>query len=101
MAYLGAKFTDNIYICLDSLELTGSLLATTTTSNQQAFSDFTVLAQQRTTRARCPFTKAGKARVRWVPGHTETPGNEEADTHAKGAAEAAASVALRANPPPK
>ena len=44
MAYLGAEFANDIYICLDNLEVAGCLRGPITTASQQIFSDFTTLA---------------------------------------------------------
>jgi ribonuclease HI len=86
----GAELADNLFICLDNLEVAGNLLGKTTTSSQQVFEDFAVAAQRWATRTRRPFTVPGRVAIRWVPGHAEVLGNEEADREAKAAAGEAA-----------
>ncbi|CVL09335.1 uncharacterized protein FMAN_15499 [Fusarium mangiferae] len=63
-----------IFICLDNLAAATCLQGTRSDSSQDLFPEFQALA-----------TLQGSILVRWVPGHTESPGNEQADKLAKAA----------------
>ena len=89
------EFADNIYLCLDNLEVCRSLAYLTETSSQGAFIEFVEAAQEWPQGTRKPRTRPGQVVVRWVPGHTGVPGNEAADVEA-GAATATTTEALEA-----
>ncbi|RKK57277.1 hypothetical protein BFJ69_g17540, partial [Fusarium oxysporum] len=66
--------TQNIFICLDNLAAATCLQGTPSDSSQHIFLEFQALV-----------TSQGAVQVRWVPGHTDIPGNEQADKLAKAA----------------
>jgi ribonuclease HI len=66
--------TQNILICLDNLAAATCLRGTPSESSQNVFLEFQALT-----------TSHGAVQVRWVPGHCDIPGNEQADKLAKAA----------------
>lgn len=87
---LQAKHANNVYICLDNLEVARSLGSPTNTSSQQIFAQFMEEIKIWQKRERLPHTCLGSVIVRWVPGHAGVAGNERADQEAKAAATRAA-----------
>jgi ribonuclease HI len=61
-----------IIVCLDNLAAATCLQGTPSDSSQERFLNFQDLA-----------TSHGATQVRWIPGHTSIPGNEQADALAK------------------
>ncbi|KAL7758307.1 hypothetical protein ACKLNR_012834 [Fusarium oxysporum f. sp. zingiberi] len=66
--------SQNIFICLDNLAAATCLRGTPADSSQDVFLEFQALAASH-----------GATQVRWVPGHSDIPGNEQADKLAKAA----------------
>ncbi|PNP60790.1 hypothetical protein FNYG_14482 [Fusarium nygamai] len=64
--------TQKIHICLDNLAAAACLRGTPSDSSQDVFLEFQALAAWH-----------GATQVRWMPGHTDIPGNEQADKLAK------------------
>ncbi|KAK4058962.1 hypothetical protein Purlil1_14408 [Purpureocillium lilacinum] len=63
-----------IFVCLDNLGVATCLRGMPADSSQEVFLEFQALA-----------TTHGAAEVRWIPGHTNITGNEQADALAKAA----------------
>ncbi|OAQ74382.1 endonuclease/reverse transcriptase [Purpureocillium lilacinum] len=64
--------TSNVVVCTDNLAVASCLRGNPADSSQDKFTKFQELA-----------TSHGNVQVRWIPGHTNIPGNEEADGLAK------------------
>ncbi|KAG6989251.1 putative RNA-directed DNA polymerase from transposon BS [Fusarium oxysporum f. sp. conglutinans] len=64
----------DIVVCLDNLAAATCLRGTPSDSSQAVFVEFQALAASH-----------GATQVRWIPGHTDIPGNEQADKLAKAA----------------
>ncbi|RKK71559.1 hypothetical protein BFJ68_g18333, partial [Fusarium oxysporum] len=64
----------DIIVCLDNLAAATCLRGTPSDSSQAVFVEFQALAASH-----------GATQVRWIPGHTDIPGNEQADKLAKAA----------------
>jgi ribonuclease HI len=78
-----ARFTTNLWICLDNLEVAMRLLSPSTGTSQAIFEYFKEIAAAWPLRERLPHTKKGSVQIRWVPGHAQIPKNEAADLAAK------------------
>jgi ribonuclease HI len=63
---------NDVVVCLDNLAAVACLRGNPSDSSQDVFLDFQSLAKSH-----------GATEVRWVPGHTDIPGNEQADVLAK------------------
>lgn len=66
--------TRDIVICLDNLAAATCLSGTPSDSSREVFLEFQALTASH-----------GATQVRWIPGHTNIPGNEQADALAKAA----------------
>ncbi|KAK4061149.1 hypothetical protein Purlil1_14266 [Purpureocillium lilacinum] len=64
--------TSEVVVCTDNLAVASCLRGNPADSSQDKFTKFQELA-----------TSHGNVQVRWIPGHTNIPGNEEADGLAK------------------
>ncbi|OAQ59786.1 endonuclease/exonuclease/phosphatase [Purpureocillium lilacinum] len=64
--------TSEVVVCTDNLAVASCLRGDPADSSQDKFTKFQELA-----------TLHGNVQVRWIPGHTDIPGNEEADGLAK------------------
>ena len=80
----GAHLAENIYICLDNLEVALRLLhLDPPETSQDIFLEFRRLAEQWPSRYTLPHIADGSVQIRWCPGHQSIAGNEEADKAAK------------------
>ncbi|OAQ60081.1 reverse transcriptase [Purpureocillium lilacinum] len=73
-AALNLPNPQRIFVCLDNLAVATCLRGMPADSSQEVFLEFQALA-----------TTHGAAGVRWIPGHTNITGNEQADALAKAA----------------
>ncbi|PWI64325.1 hypothetical protein PCL_11268 [Purpureocillium lilacinum] len=64
----------HIFVCLDNLGVASCLRGMPADSSQEVFLEFQALAMTR-----------GAVEIRWIPGHTNIAGNEQADALAKAA----------------
>ena len=78
-----ARFSNNLWILLDNLDVARRLLTTPVCSSQGAFIQFAKIAQEWPNRLRLPHTIPGEVKIHWVPGHSGILGNIEADRAAK------------------
>ncbi|KJZ68476.1 hypothetical protein HIM_01090 [Hirsutella minnesotensis 3608] len=69
---LPSSARQRIVVCLDNIAAAKCLRGKPSDSSQRVFRTFQALARTH-----------GKTEVRWIPGHTEIPGNEQADILAK------------------
>jgi len=83
LAAPSAKLATDMWVFLDNLEVTMRLLAPSAGSSQSTFTEFCEVARKWPLRYRLPHTQPGAVKVRWVPGHLNVAGNEEADKAAK------------------
>jgi ribonuclease HI len=78
-----AEHADNVFICLDNLEVAIQLLSIPTSSSQGIFREFQEAAEAWQARPRHSYTAPGNVKIRWCPGHCGIAGNEAADAAAK------------------
>ncbi|KAM4055553.1 reverse transcriptase (RNA-dependent DNA polymerase) [Hirsutella rhossiliensis] len=71
-AALGLPGPERIAVCLDNLAVASCLRGMPSDSSQNEFLEFQALAAEH-----------GATEIRWIPGHTNIPGNEQADALAK------------------
>ncbi|KAJ6436970.1 Protein phosphatase 1 regulatory subunit 3A [Purpureocillium lavendulum] len=71
-AALGLSEPERIVVCLDNLAVAKCLQGMPSDSSQKEFMEFQALAAEH-----------GATEIRWIPGHTNIPGNEQADALAK------------------
>ncbi|XP_044721803.1 RNase H domain-containing protein [Hirsutella rhossiliensis] len=71
-AALSLPAADQIVVCLDNLAVATCLQGMPSDSSQKEFLEFQALAAEH-----------GATEIRWIPGHTNIPGNEQADALAK------------------
>jgi ribonuclease HI len=83
LALPSARLATDLWVFLDNLEVAMRLLDHSTGSSQSVFDEFTEVARLWPLRTRLPHTQPGSVRIRWVPGHLNIQGNEEADKAAK------------------
>ncbi|OAQ60797.1 endonuclease/exonuclease/phosphatase [Purpureocillium lilacinum] len=71
-AALRLSTPERIVVCLDNIAVATCLLGMPSDSSQNEFLEFQALAAEH-----------GATEIRWIPGHTNIPGNEQADALAK------------------
>ncbi|KAI0994881.1 hypothetical protein K3495_g13301 [Podosphaera aphanis] len=84
IALPSARFSNDIWIFIDNVEVATKLLTKTpTVSAQPIFLEALEVAKTWKARTRLPHTLEGNINVRWIPGHSGIEGNELADMEAK------------------
>jgi ribonuclease HI len=91
LAASSARFSTDLWVFLDNLEVAKRLLGNSISSSQWAFDEFKEVARKWPLRAKLAHLPPGELKVRWVPGHVNVPGNEAADRAAKAGASLPAS----------